>query len=148
MRSSAIDDDGILSGRSVKNLLDLLASSLAHQRQDLLKDQSGVLALLLPAIHRTVMSAASDVRARHFPDPELWWVAGFLEGEGCFGYWESKPGYPYVSIDVQSADRDVLERLVTYTVIETLEPRCHGLVLDGPVISQVGSPPLRNQMTR
>jgi hypothetical protein len=46
---------------------------------------------------------------------ELWWVAGFLEGEGCFSRRESHPGYSYPNIDVQTSDRDVLDRLVEIT---------------------------------
>jgi hypothetical protein len=48
---------------------------------------------------------------RRMAKHELWWVAGLLEGEGCFG--TQKSGY--VTIQVQTADREVIEKLVEFT---------------------------------
>lgn len=47
---------------------------------------------------------------------EMGWVAGLLEGEGCFTQRKNGTGTKiYPAIDVQSGDRDVIEKLIAYT---------------------------------
>lgn len=62
------------------------------------------------------MSSAS-VKIRKMSKFELGWVAGLLEGEGCFTARAPKKSSTklYLSVDVQSGDRDVIERLIQYT---------------------------------
>jgi hypothetical protein len=58
-------------------------------------------------------------------DFELGWVAGILEGEGCFLITTRTKGpygpYLYARVTVCMTDRDVLERLQRVTGIGTLE---------------------------
>jgi hypothetical protein len=42
---------------------------------------------------------------------DIGWLAGFLEGEGYFGYGGSKK-YPTIAIQLVSTDKDVLEKVV------------------------------------
>ena len=55
---------------------------------------------------------------------ELGYVVGLLEGEGCFSLRQSGPANKYrrkyASVEVQSADRDVLERLLEYLGVGTI----------------------------
>ena len=41
------------------------------------------------------------------------WLAGLLEGEGCFTYWHGKQvGYPVISVGM--TDLDVIERIAQF----------------------------------
>lgn len=54
---------------------------------------------------------------------ELGWVAGILEGEGCFSAYKNKwkeKTYLHAKIEVQSADRDVIDRIYEYTKLGTI----------------------------
>lgn len=53
---------------------------------------------------------------------DLHWVAGFLEGEGCFGVTHvNKNRYTYLTIQVTSVDKDVLERLASATGVGRID---------------------------
>jgi hypothetical protein len=56
---------------------------------------------------------------------ELGWVAGLIEGEGCFFVTTRSAGgygpYSYARVTVCMTDRDVLERLQQVTGVGTLE---------------------------
>jgi hypothetical protein len=62
------------------------------------------------------MTRGSRRQLRQMSDFELGWVVGLLEGEGCFSIDRpaNRPNV-YVRVEVQTADRDVLERLAEYT---------------------------------
>lgn len=44
------------------------------------------------------------------PPTDLAWLAGLLEGEGCFTCWETKPGRWCVRVYLKMTDLDVVER--------------------------------------
>lgn len=49
-------------------------------------------------------------------DLQIGWIAGILEGEGCFGWW--KAGDSWIArVYVNSNDEDVIERLLKITGI-------------------------------
>ena len=68
--------------------------------------------------------------ALYMTDTQLGWVAGFLEGEGCF-YIRRNGKWHYPSIRVQSVDVDALEKLRNFTgvgwVYGPYEPRRNGI---------------------
>jgi hypothetical protein len=52
---------------------------------------------------------------RRLTKSELWWIAGLLEGEGCFTIQDRMKKWASLRIEMQTADRDVLERVVEFT---------------------------------
>lgn len=61
--------------------------------------------------------------AREMSEREIGWVAGILEGEGCFSVLKnrsSKKIYLHAKVHIQSSDRDVVEKIQSFSGLGTV----------------------------
>ena len=65
------------------------------------------------------MASIREAKLYRYMEPptnpsDLAWLAGILEGEGCFGHWPDNKGVRYPTISLLMTDRDIVERTAEY----------------------------------